>query len=42
MGRDDTIEVVGTEGASEERGAQERIGEDDTIELWEGDDTREG
>ena len=42
MGEDDTNEDVGTEGASEEGGAQERIGEDDMIDLWEGDDTREG
>ena len=41
MERDDTIEVVGTEGASEEGGAQERLG-DDLVELWEEDDTRVG
>ena len=37
-----TIEVDGTEGASEEGGAQERLRRDDTIEFWEEDDTREG
>ena len=33
MEGDDTIEVVGTEGASEEGEAQERIGGDDTIGI---------
>ena len=33
-----TTEVDGMEGAS---GAQERLREDDTVELWEEDDTRD-
>ena len=32
--RDDTTEVVGTEGAFEGGGAQERIGGDDTIGIF--------